>query len=106
MRDKMLLLAYAVLGIMAVVACDVLVSQHTTSVSDLSIAQSPPYEPRIVIDLGAVVKLTNVSVTNITVYIDENQSQNVTIWKGDKMVCYIPRSELFFWLAYSCESYL
>lgn len=91
MRDKMLLLAYAVLGVIAVVACDVLVSQHMTSVGDPFIAQPSC----IVIDLGAAVKLTNVSVTNITVYIDENQSQNVTIWKGDEQVCYIPRGETF-----------
>ena len=88
--DKMFL-AILVISVIIVFACEVLDSRNEPCVGDLSVAQSPPYEPRIIIDLGAAVKLTNVSVTNITVYIDENQSQNVTIWKDDEMVCYIPR---------------
>jgi hypothetical protein len=90
--DKMFL-AIVFASVIIIFICGILDSRPESSwTSDLSVAQPPPYEPRIVIDLGAAVKLTNVSVTNITVYIDENQSRNVTIWKGNEMVCYIPRS--------------
>lgn len=58
--------------------------------SDLTIARLPPYQPTVVVDLSVIPNMTNESITNITVRIGENQLQNVTIWKGDEIVAYIP----------------
>ena len=58
--------------------------------SDLAIAQLPPYEPTVIVDLSVIPNMTNESIANITICIGKNQSQNVTIWKGDEIVAYIP----------------
>ena len=83
------LLASAILLCMIALVYDSLDSQPENA--NLSVTQ-PQSESNVVIHLDVVPKLTNASVTDITVHIDEDQSQNVTIWKGNEMVCYIPRS--------------
>lgn len=44
----------------------------------------------IIIDLELVADMME-GAKNITIKIEKDQPQNVTIWKGDKVVAYIPR---------------
>lgn len=96
MRDKMLLLAYAVLGIMVVVACGVLVSQHESS---CGISMQGPAN----ISAGNNIAIFTAGTFewnqsfmkdleyNRSFHIPVNATENWTIWKGDEVVCYIPR---------------
>lgn len=68
------------------------VSLNGPPISDLTIARSPPYEPAVIVDLSVISNMTNESIANIAVRIGGNQLQNVTIWKGDAIVAYIPRT--------------
>ena len=91
--DKMFL---AIIGVVIgiIFVCGMFDSQHenvTTWEGNLIVAQLPPHNPRLVIDLESAVKMSSVPITNITVHIGETQTQTVSIYKGDQVVCYIPR---------------
>lgn len=61
------------------------------NISHFRAAEPPVPTEYITVDLGTAAKMTTEPGTNITVHIAHDQAQNVTIWKGDKIVCYIPR---------------
>lgn len=49
------------------------------------------YQPHFAINESYVKAMEEELSRNITIHIAENAAQNVSIWKGDKLVCYIPR---------------
>lgn len=89
--DKMFL---AIIGVVIgiIFVCGMFDSQHenvTTWEGNLIVAQLPPHNPRLVIDLESAVKMSSVPITNITIMLP-NQHGNVSIYKGDERVCCIP----------------
>jgi len=69
-------------------------SHDEVTYSQFQSANFTGYKSDIAVDLEATTHLVDNPGDEISVYIGPDQAQNVTIWNGGKMICYIPRGDI------------